>query len=68
MIVTGGDTVKPKELIKILEANGWQLQRSRGSHYTYKHDNIPALLTIPVHNKDMKIGTLNQLLKAAGLK
>lgn len=60
--------MKPKELIKILEANGWQLQRSRGSHYTYKHEHIPVLLTIPVHNKDMKIGTLNQLLKAAGLK
>lgn len=60
--------MKPKELIKILEANGWQLIRVRGSHHIFKHPNKPTMLTIPLHNDDMKIGTLNQILKAAGLK
>ena len=66
--VTGGDTVKPKELIKILEADGWQLQRIHGSHYIYKHPDKVGLITLPLHNKDLKIGTLNQILKIAGLK
>lgn len=60
--------MKPKELIKILEADGWQLERVRGSHYIFKHTEKNGRPTVPLHNKDMKPGTLNQILKEAGLK
>ena len=58
----------PKELIKILEANGWVQERSKGSHAIFKHPTNPALAVVPIHKKDMKIGTVNQILKMAGLK
>ena len=57
-----------KRLCRILEAHGWTLQRIRGSHHIYAQPNNPVILTVPVHgNKDLKIGTLRQLLKDAGL-
>jgi len=44
------------------------LQRIRGSHHIYAQPNNPTILTVPIHgNKDLKIGTLRQLLKDAGL-
>lgn len=60
--------MKPKELIKILEADGWMLERTRGSHHIFKHTTKIGRPTVPLHNKDMKPGTLNQILKEAGLK
>lgn len=60
--------MKPKELIKILESDGWKLDRVRGSHNIFKHPKKDGRPTVPLHNKDMKPGTLNQILKEAGLK
>lgn len=60
--------MKPKELIKLVTGHGWQLERIRGSHYIFKHPNRVGRLTIPLHNTDLKPGTLNQILKDAGMK
>ena len=61
-------SVSGKRLCQVLEAHGWILQRIRGSHHIYAQPNNPMILTVPVHgNKDLKIGTLRQLLKDAGL-
>ena len=46
--------MKPKELIKILEADGWQLIRVRGSHHIYKHTMKSGMLIVPYHTYDMK--------------
>ena len=60
--------ISGKRLCKILEARGWELQRIRGSHHIYTHPDHNAILTVPVHgNRDLKKGTLGQLLKDAGL-
>ena len=64
----GGDNLNPKELIKILEADGWQLIRVRGSHHIFKHPMRSGMLIVPYHTNDMKLGTVNQILKDAGLK
>ncbi|HLC16479.1 MAG TPA: type II toxin-antitoxin system HicA family toxin [Thermodesulfovibrionia bacterium] len=61
--------ISGKELCKLLEKNGWKLQRIKGSHHIYTHVNKEEILTVPVHgNNVLKKGTLNQLLKSAGLK
>lgn len=60
--------MKPKEMIKILQEDGWHLDRIAGSHYIFKHDLKPGMPTVPYHNKDLKPGTLNNILKQAGLK
>jgi predicted RNA binding protein YcfA (HicA-like mRNA interferase family) len=58
-----------RELCKLLERHGWKLQRVKGSHHIYTHGNREEILTVPVHgNKTLKTGTLNQLLKSAGLR
>lgn len=58
--------MKPKELIKKLQQNGWKLDRIHGSHHILEKGN--ETVSIPVHNKDMKPGLLNQILKKTGLK
>jgi predicted RNA binding protein YcfA (HicA-like mRNA interferase family) len=54
-----------KELIRVLERKGWELDRSRGSHHIYIHPNGQRTLSIPVARRPMSIGTLARLLKDA---
>jgi predicted RNA binding protein YcfA (HicA-like mRNA interferase family) len=58
-----------KDLIKLLTANGWTEVRQKGSHKVFKHVEKKNTLVVAVHsNSDIPIGTLNALLKQAGLK
>ena len=62
-------SVKVKEMIKTIEDNGWYLARQKGSHRQYKHDMIKGLVTIAGKISDeIDRGTLNSILKQAGLK
>jgi predicted RNA binding protein YcfA (HicA-like mRNA interferase family) len=61
--------MKVKEVIKLLEKDGWYVARTRGSHRQFKHPN--KLGTVTVSGKpsvDVPPGTLNSILKQAGLK
>jgi len=61
-------TISGKKFCKILEQNGWELERIKGSHHIYSHTDCDAILTVPIHgNKDMKKGTLKKLLKDASM-
>ena len=56
------------ELVKLLETHGWQVARQNGSHRIYRHSEKPVNISVPFHGKkDLKIGTLKQILKKAGL-
>lgn len=58
-----------KELDKLLKSNGWFPVRSKGSHVQYQHKEYPNTIAVPNHSgKDIKKGTLNSILKQAGLK
>lgn len=59
--------VNPKELIKALERKGWQLDRIRGSHHILVHAQQRRALTIPVHGRELKTGTLASILRVAGI-
>jgi predicted RNA binding protein YcfA (HicA-like mRNA interferase family) len=53
----------------MIEEDGWYLSRTRGSHRQYKHPIKPGLITIAgKFNDDLAKGTLNSILKKAGLK
>lgn len=53
----------------MLEKDGWFLARTRGSHRQYKHRTKKGLVTLPGRrNDDLAPGTLNSILKQAGLK
>lgn len=58
--------MKPKEVMKILANDGWQVVRIQGSHHIHKHPSKPGTIPIALHNKDMAPGTLNKIFKAAG--
>ena len=57
-----------KEIIKQLKADGWIEYDTRGSHIQFKHPVKPGKVTIPSHSGDIPKGTLNSILKQAGLK
>ncbi|MFC0351804.1 type II toxin-antitoxin system HicA family toxin [Undibacterium danionis] len=56
------------ELIKQLKDAGWFEVRCKGSHHQFKHPTNPLLITVTHPKKDMPLGTLNDILKKAGLK
>jgi len=61
--------VKVVELIRLIERDGWRLVRTRGSHRQFKHPTRPGLVTIAGKaSSDVPRGTLNSVLKQAGLK
>jgi predicted RNA binding protein YcfA (HicA-like mRNA interferase family) len=56
-------------LIRLLNEAGWYEVRQKGSHKIFKHDEKITTLVVPSHGaKDIPIGTLNNILKMAGLK
>lgn len=60
--------VSGKELIKVLEREGWIMLRIHGSHHVYGKPGSPVRLSVPVHkNMPLKIGLAKHLLKMAGL-
>jgi predicted RNA binding protein YcfA (HicA-like mRNA interferase family) len=53
----------------MIEKDGWVLVRTRGSHRHFHHPAKPGTVTIAGKESiDMPIGTLNSVLKQAGLK
>lgn len=60
--------MKVREIIRIIEADGWYLARTRGSHRQYKHGQKKGLVTVPGKpNDDLAPGTQNSILKQAQL-
>lgn len=56
-----------KELIKLLEKAGFKLVSVNGSHHKYRNaENVTVI--VPHPKKDLPPGTLNQIMKHAGLK
>jgi predicted RNA binding protein YcfA (HicA-like mRNA interferase family) len=61
--------MKIRDLLRLLQADGWVLSRTRGSHRQFKHPTKPGLVTVAGHEgDDIAKGTLNSVLKQAGLK
>lgn len=61
--------MKIRDIIKLLEADGWYLVVTKGSHRQYKHPTKLGRVTIAGHpNDDLAPGTLNSILKQAKLE
>ena len=61
--------MKVREVVKLLEADGWYPAGTRGSHRQYKHPTRAGTVTVSGKpNVDVPPGTLNSILKQAGLK
>jgi len=61
--------MKVAEVLKLLEKDGWFLTRTKGSHRQFKHPSKPGTVTVAgKRGIDVPAGTLNSILKQAGLK
>jgi predicted RNA binding protein YcfA (HicA-like mRNA interferase family) len=61
--------MKVKDIIRLLEGEGWFLIATRGSHRQYKHPVRPGRVTVAGKpSDDLAPGTLNSILKQSGLK
>ena len=61
--------MKVRDALALIERDGWYLVVTRGSHRQYKHPDKPGRVTIAGHpGDDLAPGTLNSILKQAGLK
>ncbi len=61
--------MKVRALIDLIEAEGWVLVRTKGSHRQFWHPAKSGLVTVSgKFSVDIPPGTLNNALKQAGLK
>jgi predicted RNA binding protein YcfA (HicA-like mRNA interferase family) len=61
-------SVQSKQAIRALARAGFIAHRITGSHYILKHPGKPNLrVTVPYHNRDLKRGTFQSIVKQAGL-
>jgi predicted RNA binding protein YcfA (HicA-like mRNA interferase family) len=61
--------MKVKEIIRRLEAEGYLLDRTRGSHRQFYHPDLCRLVTVSGKpNDDVPKGTLGSILRQAGWK
>jgi predicted RNA binding protein YcfA (HicA-like mRNA interferase family) len=61
--------VKVADVLRLLQQQGWTLVAQRGSHRQFKHPSKPGRVTIPGKpSDDLAPGTLNSILKQAGMK
>ncbi len=61
--------MKVRELIKLIEKDGWHLVRTKGSHRQFHHLRKSGTVTIAgKESVEVPAGTANSILKQAGLK
>jgi predicted RNA binding protein YcfA (HicA-like mRNA interferase family) len=60
--------MKVKELLKLLRESDWVVKDQKGSHLQLIHPTKKGKVTVPIHGGDIPKGTLNSILKQAGLK
>ena len=61
--------LKVREVIRLLEENGWVKMRSRGSHRQFRHPDRALVITVPGNKgSELAPGTPKGILKKAGLK
>ena len=63
--------MKYRDLIKLIENDGWRLERVVGSHMQFRHPTKPGTVTIPGGGKlakDVPPGSLRSVLRQAGVK
>jgi predicted RNA binding protein YcfA (HicA-like mRNA interferase family) len=61
--------VKVRDVIRLIEAEGWRLVRTRGSHRQFQHPGRRGTVTVAGHpSAELPRGTLASILKQAGLE
>ena len=61
-------SMKVREVMRLLERDGWRLVRTTGSHRQFQHGVKQGTITVSGNlGTDMPLGTLRSILKRAGV-
>ena len=61
--------MKVREVVRLIEGDGWEHVRTKGSHRQFTHPSKPGKVTVAGKpSLDLPPGTLNSILKQAGLR
>jgi len=63
-----GNIHSSRDIVRMLEKDGWYEIRVAGSHHHYKHGKKIGIVTVPHPRKEIGKGLFNSILKQAGLK
>ncbi|MYA21678.1 MAG: type II toxin-antitoxin system HicA family toxin [Gemmatimonadetes bacterium] len=55
-------------VLRRLRADGWEIDRIRGSHCQLKHPEKRGLVTVPHPRRDLPAGTLRSIERQSGLR
>ncbi len=60
-------SVRPKDLIRVLQRIGFEVDHQSGSHVTLFRESDHRRVVVPMHNRDLGIGLLLKIIADAGL-
>jgi predicted RNA binding protein YcfA (HicA-like mRNA interferase family) len=60
--------MRSRDVIKLLEANGWKEVARKGSHAQFRHPAKKGRVTVPDPRRDVPIGTLRSIEKQSGMR
>ena len=60
-------TLTPRQVAAALRRAGFQEHHQHGSHLYLWHPGRTIMTSVPMHTRDLPRGTLNAILKQAGL-
>ncbi len=61
--------MKVRAVIRLIEQDGWRLDRQRGSHRQYRHPDKRGTVTIAGRlGEEMRVGTMMSVFRQAGLR
>jgi predicted RNA binding protein YcfA (HicA-like mRNA interferase family) len=67
--LVGWEHVKVRDAIKLIERDGWRLDRQRGSHRIYRHESKRGTVTVAgARGDDVPAGTIANIFRQAGMK
>ncbi len=57
-----------RKLMQMLQADGWKLDRVKGDHHTFKHPELPKVISLMHPRKDLSMGVVRSIYRIAGWK
>jgi predicted RNA binding protein YcfA (HicA-like mRNA interferase family) len=57
-----------REVIRQIEADGWEIVRISGRHHHFRHPAKPGVVTVPHPKRDLPVGTIKSIEKRSGIK
>jgi predicted RNA binding protein YcfA (HicA-like mRNA interferase family) len=57
-----------RDVITAVQADGWMLVRTKGSHHHFRHASKPGTVTVPHPERDIPLGTLKSIERQAGIR